>query len=229
MSAFARSDTRREILNWLKYTGPQDASDLSGRLEISAMAVRQHLYALQREQLVTYKEESRPLGRPAKLWELTRAADRLFPDGHADLTVELLASMRRTFGDEGMERLLVVRTRRQIAEYRKRLPDGGDLRRRLGALARVRTDEGYMAEVVARPPGSYLFIENHCSICDAARACTGLCGSELDVFRAVLGAGVAVERREHILSGDRRCVYDVRAQLSRPGGKSGKARTRIHP
>ena len=65
-----------------------------------------------------------------------------------------------------------------------------------------------MAEV-AREGDGFLFIERHCPICAAANACQGFCSTELDLFRAVLGAGVAVERMEHIIAGDRRCVYSV--------------------
>lgn len=38
------------------------------------MAVRQHLYGLADEKLVTSEEEARPMSRPAKLWRLTPAA-----------------------------------------------------------------------------------------------------------------------------------------------------------
>ncbi len=58
--------TRRAIVQLLKQEGRLDAETLAVRLGITAMAVRQHLYALQDEQLVTYQEESRPMGRPAK-------------------------------------------------------------------------------------------------------------------------------------------------------------------
>ena len=54
-------------------------------------------------------------------------------------------------------------------------------------------------------------IENHCPVCSAARACTGLCANELQVFQDVLGDEVRVAREEHILQGARRCVYRVSA------------------
>ncbi|NEQ19949.1 MAG: ArsR family transcriptional regulator [Microcoleus sp. SIO2G3] len=49
--------TRRVIVNLLKREGLMDAEALAERLNITAMAVRQHLYALQKEHLVTYQEE----------------------------------------------------------------------------------------------------------------------------------------------------------------------------
>jgi predicted ArsR family transcriptional regulator len=201
--------TRRALLDVLKQEGASDSRALAARLGVSAMAVRQHLYALRDERLVTYEEEARPVGRPAKLWRLTAAAGRLFTDGHAELTVGLLGAMRDAFGDAGLGRLLAARTRQQVAAYRRRVPAGGSLRRRLDALAKVRTDEGYMAEVRPLGDGAFAFIENHCPICAAATACAGLCASEVEVFRRVLGDGLSIERDEHILAGARRCAYRV--------------------
>lgn len=201
--------TRRAVLELLKWNGPQDAATLAARLGVSAMAVRQHLYALAEEKLVAHEEEARPMGRPAKLWRLTPAADELFPNAHADLTVSLIASVRSAFGPAGIERLIAARTREQIAAYRAQIPRGAPLRRRLEALAKLRTREGYMAEVKAEPDGTLLLIENHCPICLAARSCTQLCAGELSAFQGVLGRRVRVERVDHILAGARRCAYRV--------------------
>ena len=186
-----------------------DATQLAERLQLSPMAVRLHLYALQAERLVTYEEQPRPVGRPAKLWQLTPAADRLFPEGYAELTLSLLASISKTFGKAGLDRLLALRTRNQIAAYRERMSGASSLGRRLKALAAIRTDEGYMADVKAQPGGAFLLVENHCPVCAAATACTGLCAKELEVFQAVLGDGVSVDRTEHIVAGARRCAYRV--------------------
>ena len=93
--------SRRALLNLLKADGPQDARALAERLGVTAMAVRQHLYAMQEEGLVGYRAEPRPVGRPAKLWQLTAEADGLFPDAHADLTVSLIGSMREALGQRG--------------------------------------------------------------------------------------------------------------------------------
>ncbi len=201
--------TRRAIVELLKWHGPQDAQALAARLDVSAMAVRQHLYALAEEKLVTSQEEPRPMGRPAKLWQLTAAANELFPNAHADLTLSLIGAMRVAFGESGLARLVAIRTRSQIEAYRSHVPRRGPLRPRLLALARLRAEEGYMAEVQEAPDGALLLAENHCPICVAAAACTRLCAGELEVFQEVLGPDVLVERTDHILAGARRCAYHV--------------------
>ena len=206
--------TRQAILNALKQGGPSDAASLAARLGVSAMGARQHLYALAEEGLVVYEEELRPVGRPAKLWRLTPLADRFFPNGHAELAVSLVDAMGEVFGSEGLGRLVAARAARQTDAYRKRVPARAPLGERLEALAAVRSEEGYMAEVRPAGEGAFQLVENHCPICIAATACAGLCGAELDVFRAVLGPDVRVERTEHIVSGARRCVYEVSIQDS---------------
>jgi predicted ArsR family transcriptional regulator len=211
--------TRRAITKLLKTEGPSDSAQLAERLRLTAMAVRQHLYALQREGLVTAEERPVPIGRPAKFWRLTREADRLFPEAYAELSVALIDSVKDAFGEEGLERVLTSRCARQRVDYGKRIKPGDSLQKKLQELAKVRTEEGYMAEVRSEGEGGFLLIENHCPICAAANACQGFCATELDLFRSVLGPGVAVERAEHIISGDHRCVYRVRPQKGTKGGK----------
>ena len=203
------SKTKRRIVKTLKTEGPLDAATLAERIGVSAMAIRQHLYILQDEKMVTAKERPVPLGRPAKYWELTRKADRLFPDAYAELSVSLIDSLNDTFGSDGLQRILERRTARQRASYAARILSSMPLRRKLQKLAEIRTDEGYMAEVRSEGGGQYLLIENHCPICAAASSCTGLCANELALFKSILGPGTKVERVEHILAGERRCAYKV--------------------
>jgi predicted ArsR family transcriptional regulator len=206
------SKTRRRIVKLLKTEGPLDSATLAGRIGVSAMAIRQHLYILQDQKMVTAKERPVPLGRPAKHWELTRQADRLFPDAYAELSVSLIDSLNDAFGAEGLQRILERRTARQRASYSARISSTMPLRRKLQKLAQIRTEEGYMAELRSEGPGQYLFIENHCPICAAASSCTGLCANELALFRSILGPGITVERVEHILAGERRCAYRIEVE-----------------
>lgn len=202
--------TRRAIIKLLKEEGPMDALRLAEHFGVSGMAVRQHLYNLQEQNLVTFAEEPRAMGRPAKMWRLTQEANRLFPDGYADLTVSLIESMKEAFGEEGLERMLEIRNRKQVEDYRHKTPDSLSLRGQLEALAQWRTAEGYMAEIIENPDGSFCFVEKHCPICAAAAACSGLCRKEMEMLQRILGDSVFVERSDHILKGASRCVYLIK-------------------
>lgn len=211
MSEDPRARARDRVLFQLKTKGEQSAAELARRLKITPMAVRQHLAELSEEGLVGFELERRRVGRPARIWRLTDDARQRFPDSHADLTVDLIAAIRRSFGEEGVAKLLRARTRAQLRDYRARIPRAAPLARRVAALARVRRGEGYMAEWSRESDGSFLLVENHCPICAAASVCQGLCSEELGLFRRALGPGVAVERVEHALLGARRCAYRIRS------------------
>jgi predicted ArsR family transcriptional regulator len=208
--------TRRMLVHLLKTEGPLTSAQLAGRLGLTAMAVRQHLYALQSEKFVTVEERPVPIGRPAKHWQLTAEADRFFPDAYSELSVSLIGALGDAFGAEGLKRVLETRCARQQAAYAERIRSSTSLKDKLQQLARVRTEEGYMAEVKPGENKSFLFVENHCPICVAATQCQGFCTAELDLFRKVLGPDVEIEREEHILAGARRCAYRVQ-QRSRRG------------
>lgn len=202
--------TRRRIVDELKRRGPMSATDLGGLLGVTATAIRQHLDSLEGNGLVE-RTEAMPTGgrgRPGSRWKLTELARELFPDRHADLTVELIAAIREAVGDDGLSAVVERRTERQRQAYAAVVGEGDSLADRVQELADQRTSEGYMAEVIDDTDG-LLLVEHHCPICDAAEACQGLCAGELDLFRSVLGDNVDIERVEHLLSGDSRCAYRV--------------------
>lgn len=202
--------TRKAILDILKQEGAQDSKSLAARLEVTAMAVRQHLYALQDEKLITYTEMPRPKGRPAKMWELTPAANKFFPDGNSELLVNMIDLIGDLYGEDGLTKLIQTRSANQLVEYKKQLKPTDSLEKKLHTIAKIRTDEGYMAEIQAQDDGSYLLIENHCPICAAAQTCRKFCTAEQVLFQRLLGHEAIVQRSEYILDGDRRCVYEVR-------------------
>lgn len=205
--------TKRAILERLKRADGLTAGDLAAFVGLSEANVRLHLDDLLRRGLVVpATRPPRGRGRPARVWHLADAARPLFPDRHADLSVHLIAAVRSALGEEALDQVIEARTAQQAAEYRAAIDRAAPLERRLGALAAVRTDEGYMAEVTAAPDGDgWWLVEHHCPVCEAASACAGLCRGELELFRAVLGPDAAVEREQHLLAGDARCTYRVRS------------------
>jgi predicted ArsR family transcriptional regulator len=207
------------ILFHLKTRGSQTAADVGSRLGITPAGARQHLLKLETAGLVESENQNRGRGRPKKYWRLAQRGHDRFPDRHSDLTVDLLQSMRNVFGERGLEELIKHREHASVVAYRKLVGKRNSLRQKLTALAKIRSREGYMADVIADTGESFLLVENHCPICAAAAACQGLCRSELATFRAVLGTDVTVERVDHILAGARRCAYRIgRRQPS--GGRS---------
>jgi predicted ArsR family transcriptional regulator len=204
----AFSGAKRRVLDRLKQRGSSTVGEVAADLGLTSVAVRQHLAELEREGLVHRGAATAGgVGRPAATWSLTELAEKLFPDHHAELVVELLEAVRAAAGDKGLARVIDARRATQLESYR-RLVGGRSMAGRAESLARQRTVEGYMASV-ERDHDGLLLVERHCPICDAARACGGLCESELELFKHVLGDDVSVTRVEHLVAGDRRCAYRI--------------------
>ncbi len=197
------------ILYMLKSRGEQTAITIANKLGMTSVGARKHLLNLHAGALVAYEDRREEVGRPKRYWTLSEKGHARFPDAHSDLTLELLTSVRRVFGETGLDKLIDDRESAAEAGYKAAMAGCEDLQSRVERLAEIRNREGYMAEWQEEPDGSFLLMENHCPICAAATECQGLCRSELILFRAVLGSGVAVERLEHILTGARRCSYRI--------------------
>lgn len=203
-------DTKRTIVDRLKRADSLTAGDLASELNITEAAVRQHLEGLETRGLVVAEAGvAAGRGRPPTRWRLTDLATDLFPDRHSDLSVNLISAIRSALGEEGLDAVIDARTAAQRVDYSSRVDTEAPVRERVRELARVRSSEGYMAEAVDEPEGATLLVEHHCPICEAASECQGLCRSELDLFRSVLGDDVTVERTQHLLRGDARCVYRI--------------------
>ncbi|MGY5802864.1 helix-turn-helix transcriptional regulator [Rhizobium sp. LEGMi12c] len=205
-----RQSPANRILILLKTDGPQLAAAIGEALGISSEAARQQLTKMAEEGLVEpVAEAAAGRGRPRQFWHLTTAGNRQFPDGHADLTATLLATMVSQLGQGALDTVISAREADTLQRYRSEIDLTADLPSRVASLAAIRTQEGYMADHWQDDDGSLMLVENHCPICAAACACSGFCRSELETFRAALGA--QVEREEHILLGARRCAYRIRA------------------
>ena len=207
-----RQSPATRILLLLKTDGPQLASAIGDVLGISSEAARQQLTKMAEEGVVeAVTEPASGRGRPRQLWHLTSAANARFPDGHAELTVNLLATLVERLGPQALDSLIAAREEETLARYLTEIDTAMDLSSRVGKLAEIRTREGYMADSWMEDDGSLILVENHCPICAAASACSGFCRSEIETFQKALRADV--RREEHILLGARRCAYRISALL----------------
>ncbi|RAJ06704.1 putative ArsR family transcriptional regulator [Chitinophaga skermanii] len=201
--------TAERFLMLLKTNGPQSATALAKELGITSEGARLHLLKLQEEGFVTANSASKGVGRPTQLWSLTEIANRRFPDTHATLTVQLIKAIEEVSGPEALDKVLFAREKMSSYKYEIALSGLPSLEEKINKFAEIRTNEGYLAEWKKEDDGGYFLIENHCPICDAARACQSICNSELQAIRKIFGDDVAVNRVDHVLEGDRRCAYHI--------------------
>lgn len=202
------ASTADRILFFIKSQGSASTTRLAQLLETSAEAARQQVQKLVAAGWIEGRQEAASgVGRPRQNWVLTDAGNRRFPDAHAQLTAQLLGSVRQIFGAEGLDRLISQREAESRVVYQQTCT-GKTVAQRLEQLAAIRSAEGYMARV--EPDGKeWMLIEDHCPICVAARTCQGFCRSELQLFQEIVGPEAQVSREQHLLSGATRCAYRI--------------------
>jgi iron-sulfur cluster biosynthesis transcriptional regulator SufR len=211
-------ETRRKILQLLKFKGEMTADQLGQALKITSMGVRRHLTTLERDGLIQYRTMQRGMGRPSYLYALTAQGDELFPRTYEQLANSLLETVKVIEGESGVEQLFAKRTDLLAAQYRARIADK-DLKERVAELSQIRTEEGYMADWEMLDEDAFLLREHNCAICQVAKRSVAACSHELELFRRVLD-GAEVLRKSHIVRGDRTCTY----LIQRKKGKRSRAK-----
>lgn len=200
--------THHRIIELLKTQGPLTAKVLAQELNVTTMGVRQHMLALEESGDVVFQDEKAPRGRPTRYWSLTQKTNSHFADRHDELTVQLIDSVIAVFGDDGLNKLITNREESSMRSYQLALADRYGVQEKLQTLAKIRSDEGYMA-TVEQEDDFFWLLENHCPICAAATKCTNFCRSELQLFQNLLSDEAVISREEHIVEGARRCAYKV--------------------
>jgi predicted ArsR family transcriptional regulator len=198
--------TTDKIIQLLKMRGPMTAKVLAAELELTTMGVRQHLQALEECGDLDIEDRAEGRGRPARYWALTAQSASHFADRHEELTVQIIDSVKTLFGDGGLEQLIAHREQASLNSYQNAMQGETEIAARLAILARLRSDEGYMA-TWEQEDGVYWLMENHCPICAAASSCMNFCRSELKQFQTLFAGIAQVSREEHIIAGARRCAY----------------------
>jgi DeoR family transcriptional regulator, suf operon transcriptional repressor len=154
------------------------------------------------------------VGAPAFAYTLTASGKGLFPRRYEATLTELLDHVVAQEGREAAVAVLEARynalTLRLQGELAAALPA-----ERMAAVARLLSEDGYMAEGTASSQGGTL-IEHNCAIQAVAEKFPEICAAEARFLAAVLGA--QVDRQEHILSGCSACEYRVRFTSAAPAG-----------
>lgn len=151
---------RMEVLSVLKRTGGLPVRPLAARMSMSYMGVKQYCLELEKKGFLETWRQPRGVGRggrPEMLYRLTDRAHSLFPPAQNDLTLELLESVQKVYGSAAPEKLLFTVFQHRAEHYLKKLPKYASLALRTSLLARLRDQEGCMAELEgakAPPPPS---------------------------------------------------------------------------
>jgi DeoR family transcriptional regulator, suf operon transcriptional repressor len=201
--------TRRAILNLIKRLGPLDASQVSAELSLTTAAIRQQLTRLEEDGLLEHHDVDPPetrRGRPRHRYELTSAAEALYPKRYGDLTTELLGYLGGPDGAQ-VDQLFEQRRQRRVADALPRTADR-PFDEQVAALTAILDEDGYLADAEKLADGSWRITEHNCAILTVAHGFSQACSSELAFIREAL-PGARVRRVAHLMDGAHVCAYEV--------------------
>jgi predicted ArsR family transcriptional regulator len=207
----ASSTLRREILYAIRTGGPAAPDQIADRVGASRTGVLQQLRTLESAGLVSRSLSRHGVGRPRHLYDLTPAAQELFPANYGALAQSVLTAIRTIGGEalihdvfEARRTMLKTRISQRLAE---RLSPDATLWERVREVASYQDETGYLGRAVRDADGTIRLCEHNCAISGVSVPYPIACDEELALFGEVLGAKVT--RECHIPSGGRSCTYKV--------------------
>ncbi len=209
------ASTRQRVAQSILEHGPSTATDLAGRLGLSAAGVRRHLDVLAERGQVVAREQrvygSRGRGRPAKVFALTDTGRSDFYQAYDDLAIQALTVLADQAGPGAVAllgRQRIAGVTRRYDEHRDKHRDGDRSGQYSPAasLAAALSDEGYVASVKPSAAGEQL-CQHHCPVAHVAEQFPQLCEIETELFSELLG--VHVQRLATIAHGDGVCTTHI--------------------
>jgi predicted ArsR family transcriptional regulator len=200
--------TRERVARSILEQGPSTAAALAGRLDLTPAAVRRHLDHLVADGAVEPRDPrpagtTRGRGRPAKVFAITDTGRDRFDQAYDDLAVQALRFLAETGGDQAIRAF----ADRRMSFIEQRFADVVASQPELTpaeALARVFTDEGYVASVRELPIVGQQLCQQHCPVSHVAHEFPQLCEAETEAIGKVLGRHV--QRLATIAHGDGVCT-----------------------
>lgn len=198
--------TRQQILEYLQRHGRSTVKELGALLGLTSTGIRQHLTVLERDGLVTAREERGRVGRPTLVYSLTERADALFPKSYDLLATVLLEEIRVTEGNERLYDLLHRVAARLVAPYLERV-EGKPLAERIQETVHIMQEMGCLVDSQSQN-GEYMIEEYCCPFPKVAQQERAVCALHVDFVRMLSGGDTRLI--QSLLRGERSCSYRIR-------------------
>ena len=201
------SEPKKKLLYYLKIMQQAGLEELANVMKVSRMAVHKHLDLLQQRGLVEGIEIRGHVGRPRMVYQLTSQSKSVFPTSYGAIATHALDFIERNMGKEGVKKVLYERQGELFDQYYKRLK-GLDFNKQVKELARIRDEEGYIAESRSKSDGKHVLLEYNCPIIHIAEKHWEACSTETELFEKLLGANIDTTHRA--AKGDLICKFVIK-------------------
>jgi len=210
-------EARRRLLLALKRRGAATLADLDTELDYAPATLREHLQGLVAQGLVSRRGRRRAgPGRPEVEYALAPDGEALFPRREGELLRELVQFLLDEDRRDLLTRFFAARIADRRADAHARVARR-PAAERLAEVARILSEDGYMAEVVPADGNSPALRLAHCPIADVVAVTDLPCRAEERFVADLLGTKLA--RIEYMPHGCNACTY------VRRGRSAGATRT----
>ena len=153
-----------DIVHHLKHSTGLPVRELSTRMKMSYMGVKQHCVDLEKAGFLDTWRHSKGAGRPEKLYRLTPKADALFDGGAGPaltLTLDLLTTAERVYGETAPPKLLYTYFQAKAEVLAPKLAKAADVAERAKLLAKLRSADGCLSACETDEHGHLCLVEHH--------------------------------------------------------------------
>jgi predicted ArsR family transcriptional regulator len=200
------SDPKKKLLYYLKIMQSAELDELANVMKMSRMAVHKHLASLQQRGLVEGTDNRGHVGRPRIIYQLTSQSKTAFPKSYSGLAIHALNFVEKNLGEEGVEKVLRERQNELFNKYYTRLKKL-NFDKQVKELAKIRDEEGYIAESRSKSDGKHVLLEYNCPVIDIAEKHWKACSVEAELFEKLLD--VSVDATHTAVKGDSICKFVI--------------------
>lgn len=209
LDAVGLGDSQRELLLAIKKAGEATLGELSAGFDLATETVREHVNALTARGLTERVGRRREgPGRPAIVYGLSERGEALFPHREGALLRELTEHLTESGHEEVLEEFFEARIDRQRSEATRRL-EGMQGEERVREVARILSEQGFMAEVETSDEGAPGLRLCHCPLKEMVAVSHLPCRAEIGFIEELLGE--SLDRSEYMPEGDHSCTYRMAA------------------
>jgi predicted ArsR family transcriptional regulator len=150
-----------EIIQRLKCSTGMPVRQLCTAMKMSYMGVKQHCVELEKAGFLDTWRKAKGAGRPEKWYRLTPKADGLFASPDLVLTLDLLTTAERVYGESAPPKLLYSYFQAKTELLAPKIAKAATLEERARLLAKFRTADGCLSACETDAQGRLALVEHH--------------------------------------------------------------------
>jgi DeoR family suf operon transcriptional repressor len=186
------TDTRQEILQYLREKGTADINELAEALKLSPVTIHYHINVLQRDGLLETEAVRQGVGRPRNVFTLRDTAFEKFPQSYHRLSDRLLEMLKSRLSEEDIQTLF-----EHIGDEK------------IATLIALLGEEGFMARLEKVDGDQFVLTQVNCPYQYVARRHPVVCELDLQLMNTALGADV--KRDSCVVNGDAVCTFHIQS------------------